>query len=62
MSLFKYARMQGKDHTSISCFTERKCSNINFKTVGLKIFTKHRRTKEKKGGGLMIGFKDDKKD
>ena len=55
------ACMQGKDHTSIFCFTEIKCNNLNFKPVGLKIFTKHRRTKEKNGGGLMIGFKDDKK-
>ena len=53
--------MQGKAHTSIFCFTEIKVNSIDFKTIGLKIFTKHRRQREKKGGGLMIGFKDDKK-
>ena len=29
--------------------------------TGIKIFSKHRKKKEKKGGGLMIGFRDDKK-
>ena len=53
--------MQGKTHTSIFCFTEIKVNSIDFKPIGLKIFTKHRRQREKKGGGLMIGFKDDKK-
>ena len=51
--------MQGKAHTSIFCFTEIKVNSIDFKPVGLKKFTKHRRQSEKKGGGLMIGFKDD---
>ena len=53
--------MQGQTHTSIFSFTKTKVDSINFKPVGLKIFTKHRRFREKKGGGLMIGFKDDKK-
>ena len=53
--------MQGKTHTNIFCFTEIKVNSIDFKPVGLKIFTKHRRAREKKGGGLIIGFKDDKK-
>merc|ERR1712121_465773 len=55
------ACMQGKDHTSIFCFTETKCNSINFKPIGLKGSTKHRKPRDKKGGGLMIGFKDDKK-
>merc|ERR1712002_438593 len=53
--------MQGKDHRSIFCFTETKCNCIDFNPIGLNVFTKHRRPREKKGGGLMIGFKDDKK-
>ena len=52
--------MQGETHTSIFCFTETKVDNLDFKPVGLKIFSKQRRIREKKGG-LMIGFKDDKR-
>ena len=47
--------------SSIFCFTETKVDILDFKPVGVKIFTKHRSKKEKKGGGLMIGFKEDKK-
>ena len=43
------ACMQGKDHTSIFCFTETKCNSIDFNPIGLKVFTKHRRPREKKG-------------
>ena len=53
--------MEGKTHTSIFCYTETKVNGIDLNPIGLKIFTKHRRQREKKGGGLMIGFKDDKK-
>ena len=55
------ACLKCKDHSSIFCFTEIKCDSLNFKPVGIKLFTKHRKSKEKKGGGLLIGFKDDKK-
>ena len=53
--------MQEEIYTSIFCFTETKVDNPNFKPIGIKIFTKQRGKKYKKGGGLMIGFKDDKK-
>merc|ERR1712082_69024 len=53
--------MQEETYTSIFCFTETKVDNPNFKPIGLKIFTKQRRNREKKGGGLKIGYKDDKK-
>ena len=36
------ACLKCKDHSSIFCFTETKCDSLNFKLVGLKIFTKHR--------------------
>ena len=52
--------MKNKTYTSIFCFTEIKVESMNFKPVGIKIFSKHRKKREKKGGGLMIGFKDDK--
>ena len=53
--------MVDKPYTSIFCFTETKVDSLNFKPIGLKIFSKHRKKKEKKGGGLMIGYIDDKK-
>ena len=53
--------MIDKKYTSIFYFTETKVDSLNFKPVGLKIFSKHRKKREKKGGGLMIGYIDDKK-
>ena len=53
--------MIDKTYTSIFCFTEIKVDSLNFKPVGLKIFSKHRKKREKKGGGLVIGYLDDKK-
>merc|ERR1711874_876744 len=53
--------IKDKKYTSIFCFTETKVDSLSFKPIGIKIFPKHRKKKEKKGGGLMIGFKDDKK-
>ena len=38
-----------------------KVDSLSFKPIGIKIFSKHRKKKEKKGGGLLIGYKDDKK-
>ena len=52
--------MKNKTYTSIFCFTETKVDSLSFKPIGIKIFSKHRKKKEKKGG-LMIGFRDDKK-
>ena len=53
--------MKNKTYTSIFCFTETKVDSLNFKPIGLKKFSKHRKSKEKKGGGLIIGVLDDKK-
>ena len=38
-----------KEFSSIFCFTEIKCDGLDFKPTGVKIFTKHRKPKEKKG-------------
>ena len=53
--------LQGETYISIFCFTETKVDNPDFKPVGMKIFSKQRKKGYKKGGGLMIDFKDDKK-
>ena len=53
--------MQDELCTNIFCFTETKVENLNFKPIGLKIFSKQRHKREKKGGGLMIGYKEDRK-
>ena len=53
--------MWNKPYTSIFCFTETKIDCVNFIPVGIKMFTKHRKKKEKKGGGLMIGYINDGK-
>ena len=53
--------LQGETFSSIFCFTETKVDNPNFKPVGIKLFTKQRKKGEKKGGGLIIGYKEDKK-
>ena len=49
--------IRNKDYTSIFCMTETKVDSHDFKPVGLKIFSKHRSKKDKKGGGLTIGYK-----
>ena len=53
--------MKNKTYTSIFCFTEIKVDSLSFKPIGLKKFSKHRKKREKKGGGLMIGYLNDKK-
>ena len=40
--------MVDKPYTSIFCFTETKVDSLNFKPIGLKIFSKHRKKNEKK--------------
>ena len=52
--------IRGKEHTCIFCLTETKVDSLDFNPKGIKIFTKHRKTTEKQGGGLIIGFKEDK--
>ena len=34
--------IKNKDHTSIFCLTETKVDSLNFKPIGIKIFSKHR--------------------
>ena len=46
--------IKGKEYTSIFCFTEIKVESLNFNPVGIKIFSKHRNRREKKGGGTLI--------
>ena len=52
--------IKDKNHTSIFCLTETKVDSLDFKPKGIKIFSKHRKNEDKKGGGLIIGYKDDK--
>ena len=35
--------LQGETYTSIFCFTETKVDNPDFKPVGIKLFSKHRK-------------------
>ena len=49
--------IKNKNHTSIFCFTETKVDSLSFNPIGIKIFSKHRDSMEKKGGGLIIGYK-----
>ena len=53
--------MMDKTYTSIFCFTETKVDSVDFIPVGLKIITKQRKKKDKKGGDLAIGYLDDGK-
>ena len=43
------------------CFTEIKVYSIDFISIGLKLYTKHRNKNEKRGGGLAIGHLTDNK-
>ena len=45
----------GKDYTTIFCMTETKVEGHDFQPEGVKIFSKHRGRREKKGGGLGLG-------
>ena len=40
--------MRNKIYTSIFCFTETKVDSLNFKPIGLKLFTKHRKSGERR--------------
>merc|ERR1711874_317778 len=53
--------MEEKPYTRIFCFTEIKVDCLNFNPIGIKVFSKHRKKKREGGGGLMIGYIDDKK-
>ena len=52
--------IKNKSHTCLFCLTETKVDSLDFNPQGIKIFTKHRKSTEKKGGGLIIGYKDDR--
>merc|ERR1712179_715468 len=39
---------------------ETKVESLDFDPKGVKLFTKHRDKEEKRGGGLIIGYKEDK--
>ena len=49
-----------KDYISIFCLTETQVKSIGFKTQGIKMHTKERGVGEKKGGGLAIGYIENK--
>ena len=51
--------VRDKEYNSIFCMTETKVDSHDFEPRGIKIFSKHRFKKDKKGGGLTIGFKKD---
>merc|ERR1712121_113022 len=44
------------EYTSIFCMTETKVKELNLQPEGIKLFSKHRSDKDRKGGGLVIGF------
>merc|ERR1711874_641607 len=48
--------VEDKEYTTIFCMTETKVDSHNFQPQGITIFSAHRRKKEKKGGGLTIGY------
>ena len=49
--------IKDKNYTCIFCLTETKVDSLDFDPKGIKIFSKHRKNTEKKGGGLIIGYK-----
>ena len=51
--------INGKEYNSFFCFTETKVDSLDFEPIGIKMFSKHRKGNEKRGGGLTIGFKKD---
>ena len=51
--------IRDKKHTSIFCLTETKVDSHDFEPSGIKMFSIHRTKKEKKGGGLAIGYDKD---
>ena len=49
-----------RKYVSIFCLTETQVKSIGFKTQGIKMHTKERKDGEKKGGGLAIGYIENK--
>merc|ERR1711888_219135 len=48
--------MIDRNYSTIFCMTETKVKGHDFQPVGIKMFSKHRGGKEKKGGGLALGY------
>merc|ERR1711874_718770 len=48
--------IRDKKHISIFCLTETKVDSHDFEPRGIRMFSSHRGKKDKKGGGLAIGF------
>jgi len=48
--------IRDREYLSIFCMTETKVDSHDFEPKGIKMFSKHRNKKDKKGGGLAIGF------
>ena len=46
--------MTDKKYNSIFCLTETKVEGHDFQPVGIKMFSKHRGRKDKKGGGTSL--------
>ena len=51
--------IRDKDYKSIFCMTETKVDSHDFEPKGIKKNSKHRTKKDKKGGGLAIGYRND---
>ena len=49
--------IRNKSYKSIFCMTETKVDSHDFEPKGIKIFSKNRGKRDKKGGGLTIGYK-----
>merc|ERR1711874_501615 len=45
-----------KKHTVMFCMTETKVDSLDFSPSGITLFSAHRNKKEKRGGGLTIGY------
>ena len=50
--------MTNNKHSTIFCMTETKVRGHNFQPIGIKMFVKHRELKDKKGGGLALGYEE----
>merc|ERR1711874_140924 len=48
--------IKGKTYTVLFCMTETKVDGLDFSPRGITLFSAHRKRKEKKGGGLTIGY------
>ena len=45
-----------KKYSTIFCMTETKVKGHDFQPIGIKMFSKHRGNRDKKGGGASIGI------